>query len=420
MNDTIRCSSLDKLFACTPAVIAPDSGTVRVETVTPAAELGKVVHTCAASMAGGERADVKGECNRAGIDDTEDASKLFAYACQVWNDPRVKQLFGRPGLRIEYPAKAPIEAPNGKQYTLSGTLDVAVAVSETEATFLDWKSGFADEGYHQQMYGYAYLLWVKLGRKPDAVITGVVAFLRHRYLRVIRYTAARLEQWARDLSYNVLGNPETYHPGQHCVNCAAYHGCMARKLATQSTMLALMPPAEPSAPSEHTQALVKATSILANITPENKNEPEVAEAVAVLRFALKLARKWADDGEAVIRDAIDRVGDLPVGADHKLVQRETEHRHLDPAKAIAIARRYLSEAEIADAMRLSLPKLLAAKAGKHLRGEKRAARELFEKELEAAGAVTLTTQRRLEEVEARKELPDETGRGKAAEQPERR
>jgi hypothetical protein len=407
MSDVIRCSSLDELVACTPSVIGQD-GTVRVKTSTEAAELGKVVHTLAAAMAQGNKPDIRGECNRAGIDDTEDASKLFAYAAQVWNDPRVKAMFGKPGLRIEYAVKSPVESAAGKTYTLAGTLDVALAMSETEAYFLDWKSGFVDEGYHQQMFGYAYLLWVKLGRRPDTTITGVVAFLRHRYLRVVKYTAERLQQWEHDLAYNVLANAGTYHPGKQCVNCAAYHGCKARQESTRGTMLALMPAAGPDEGStEHARSLAKATTILASLTPENKNEPEVREAVAMLRFALKLAHKWVEDGEALIRDAIDRVGDLPVGDDAKLTKRTVEVRSLDPAKAIAVARRYLSEAELAEAMRLSLPKILAAKAAKHMRGEKKAARELLEKELEAAGAVTVAVQRRLEEVDA-KELPDGT------------
>jgi hypothetical protein len=58
-------------------------------------------------------------------------------------------------------------------------------------------------------------------------------------------------------------------------------------------------------------------------------------------------------------------------------------------------------------MKASLPSLLAKKAGKFTRGEKKAAREQLEKELEAAGAITVVRRKRLEEIEPGSEQSNE-------------
>jgi hypothetical protein len=201
MARLIRCSSLDSVFACTPSVIGQD-GEVRVNSSGEEAEVGKAVHALAASFVKSGSFDLKGECLRRGIEDDEEVAKLIGYACRAWEE--LARFFPMP--RTERKVEGPVLATRTGEYIVAGTCDVLSGVGTSDAMFLDWKSGFVDDGYRHQMTGYAYGAWNLLGRPAQSVITGIVAFLRHRYYRVVQYTPAMLEEWENDLTHNVLGH----------------------------------------------------------------------------------------------------------------------------------------------------------------------------------------------------------------------
>jgi hypothetical protein len=405
----IRASEMDDLFECTPSVVG--AGGVRVRSAAGApAKLGKIIHSLAASFIESGKFDVNNECQRRGFDEQDEVSRLMYYVVQTWQD--VGKFFRMP--LCERVFKGPtLETPAGP-CRVEGTLDVfspvwkpveGKAASEQAAAksnrliFADWKSGRVDGGYSNQMFAYAYLLWNWKGRPDDIDITGIVAFLQHRYQRVAKYDAASLKAWEYDLRHNALSRTDTYRPGGHCAECPIYHSCEAQQQMTRSAMTAIVLPA--AIPPDDTAALAtrKALDILASITPDNKNEPEVRDAVATFLHRRKVIQKAIDIGAEVLKAAVQRVGPIDTGDGYSAVVRDVEIETLDPVKAAPILKRHLSDAEVMGACRMSYPKIRAAVASKFGRGEKKSARERVEKDLEAAGAVTVATQQRLEELE---------------------
>jgi hypothetical protein len=397
MNDnvkTLRCSVLDGLFACPPSVL-DESGLVRLSTAGEAAELGKVVHALAASYIETGSFDLKGECARRGFEAAEEAAGLLTYAAKAWDE--LKRFFKQP--KTERVVNSDMIEADGTHYQLTGTCDVLSPVGDKGAIFADWKSGYLDEGYHQQMFGYAYCLWCLMGRPEEAQIVGVVVFLRHRYYRIVKYDANQLREWERDLKRNVLPRSGTYHPGGQCARCGLYAGCEARRQLVGGTLQALMLPHDLPADDPHRRFLSTAQRLLSGLTVDNKDQPEVQQALTELRFRLKLAKKVIEDAEELQRRAVERVGPIPLADDTHLALRNTEQKVIDPLRAMKCLRSHLSDQDIADCMRLSLPKLKLKKAGKYLRGEKRAATEQLEKELESAGAINVSIRQRLEAVD---------------------
>lgn len=394
----IRCSGLDGLFACTPSVL-DDTGMVRTSSAGAPAELGKVVHSLAASYIDQGSFDLKGECSRRGFDDEEDAASLATYAVKAWDE--LRRFFKEP--KTERVVQSGIIESATGSYQIAGTCDVLSPVGDKGAIFADWKTGYLDEGYHHQMFGYAYCLWHLMGRPEDAEIVGVVIFLRHRYYRIVRYNAARLREWEYDLVHNVLSQMRVYRPSSQCSKCGVYAGCEARRQIVSGTLQALMLPNDLPAEDPHRRFLATAERLLTGLTVDNKAEPEVRRALSELRFRLKLAKKVIEDAEELQRRAVEKVGAIPLEEGTELALRNTEQKALDPLRAMKVLRNHLADQDIADCMRLSLPKLRAKKAGKYLRGEKRAATDQLEKELDAAGAVNVSIRQRLEEVDLSQE-----------------
>lgn len=389
----IRCSSLDDLFACTPSVL-DDQGLVRINPSGEAAELGKVCHNLASTYIETGKFDIKATCARFGQENTEEVAYLMQFAVKAWEE--LKRFFPQPAT--ERVAKSDILSAASGEYRLHGTIDVVSPFGKS-AIFLDWKSGFISDGYHQNMHGYAYCLWCELGKPEDIEIAGVVCFLRHRYHRVVKYTPKMLKDWEYDLLHNVLGRTDVFRPGQQCVYCPLYAGCAARQQLVGGTLAALMLPADTDDADPHKQFLSKASQLLSAITPENKDAPEVREAMTEMRYRLALAKQVIEDAHTMIRGAVERVGAIDLADGQQLAIREVKTSVVDPAKAMKVLRTHLADADIAEAMKLSLPKLRAMKASRYVRGEKRAAIEQLEKDLEAAGALSVSVQKRLEETE---------------------
>lgn len=398
----IRCSSLDSLFACTPSVIGneTDPPHVRIDSSGEAAEGGNVLHELLASYIRTGGYDIKGVCQRRGYTDEEQVAELIVPGVRAWNE--VKRFFPTPAVERKVTSD-PLTTATG-EYQLTGTADVLSPIGTTNAVFLDWKSGYIDDGYHQQMHGYAYCIWCILGKPEKTEIAGVVVFLRHRYHRVVKYTADDLKAWEHNLTHNVLASLNRYRPGRQCAHCPLYATCPARQEIVCATINSMLAPQE-DADSENPYAhfIQKATALLAGLTPENKNLPEVGQMVDELIARARLAQKAVDDVRGLIRSAVERVGPIPLEGGLSLALRPQEVRTLDPAKAFKIARQHMPDADILKATKISLPQLLAAKAGQFARGEKTKAKIQLEEELREAGAVTVTTRHILEEMDLEKE-----------------
>jgi hypothetical protein len=412
---TIRCSSLDSLFACTPSVL--DETLTRINASGPEAELGKIVHSLGARHVMGERFDIAGECNARGWADVEAVGPLVGALARAWvtlegHFPEETRTVERAVTGARVLVKRPVIA----SYSLAGTVDVIAKKGENQVVFADWKSGYVDEGYHHQINGYAWCIWCMLGRPDEVEITGVAVFLRHGYQRVVKYDAARLKEWEHDLTHNVLPRLHDFSPGAHCPHCEIYAQCPARLAMLGGTLQAAMYPTMASKNDPHKAFLANVQAALANVSPATRNDLDVVEGMTMLRDRVKLAEQWLKDANALIRGAVERAGGergikLADGTRLALVPRQT--RSLDAAKAKPVFLKHLTAAEIDGAAKLSLPKLMGLAVGKQIKAQRRVVKDKIERELEAAGAITATAHERLELLDDAEESEFDDGNDEA-------
>jgi hypothetical protein len=403
---SIRCSSLDALFACTPAVLG-GTGTVSINPGSEAADLGKAVHEMAAEFLSKGEFDLDAVSQRYGFDEAarDDAAGLMLYVAKAWDE--LEKFF--PGVAVERLATSETINSKSGDYQIAGTLDAVSVHGPAKVVFLDWKTGFLDDGYHQQMAGYAYTAWCVMGRPDTVEITGVVVFLRHHYYRVVKWDAQQIKAWEYDLIHNVLDKIDQYRPGKQCRYCQQYATCAARRAVVASTLDTLMFADRGDATPEEQAFWLKAKDLLTALDETNKTDPIVGQVIEDLLFRLRLAKQAIVDVEGLLRQAAERVGGIPMGDNLELGVRSLAIQQVEPKKALPVLRQYLSDEQICKAMRLSLPKLSAEYAASHKqRGAKAAARQALANALDKAGAISVQHQQRLEEYEVRKKPQQES------------
>lgn len=398
----LRCSALDGLFACTPSVLSDDPSLVRVKATHEASEIGHAIHQLAADLVDGKDIDIPKVCDFHQVDQ-EDVSTLYGYVERTWAE--LKIYFESPQTEVIV-ASGVLNAA-GKQFQVSGTGDIISPIGTQDAIFLDWKSGFLDDGYHQQMAGYAYCTWCEMGKPEQCTITGVVAFLRHRYYRIVKYDATLLKAWEYNLTHNILPNMGTYRPGKTCRRCDLYAACPARTAMVGATLQTVMYPGAADPKDPNTQEMLAARRMLANVTTLNRTDPELGQTLDTLLVKIKLAEQQIEEARGLIRSAVQRVGYVPMPGGMALALRTIKLRKIDPSRAIRVLRTMLSEQQIINAMTLSLPKLLAARRGSAVKGEKTSAASALEEALEQQGAINEVFQERLEEIDLSQAIEEE-------------
>lgn len=400
MATVVRCSNLDSLLQCPASILANGPGLIRISTSGEAANLGKAVHDCCATLVPSGVYNIDEAAERYGLSEESraDATKLLFYATKAW--VILSRYFNPdPNQRIvEAAATGPILSGAGMDYQVAGTIDLCSPIDKDKAIFLDWKSGYLDDGFHGQMTGYAYLLWNHMGRPEQVSITGVVVFLRHRYWRVVRYNADTLNQWEHDLVHNHLSRPDCFRPGRACPHCELFASCQARQAVSIQTIREVL-----GGDSEHPDKpgwWDRAKAVLSQLTVDNKGEPVVGETIAEVIFRIRMLSTLIESAKGVLRESLKQVGPIPLGDGIQLGMREIEVEKLKPEAAIPILRNYLSDGQLASAMTLSLPKILTIYANSRVgeKGWKRAqARNELLKMLQDSGAVMVLRQERMEE-----------------------
>jgi hypothetical protein len=381
---SLRCSSLDRLWRCPPSILNTDIADIQTSDPTPAG-VGSTVHDLMAQhiLTGDSRINTAMARYNLSEEYAEEVRQLWDYGVWLWND----KLAGHfPDPQCEVPAGREFD-----EFDLRGTVDVISHVGDKGMILLDWKTGRLEGPFTQQTAAYAYLAWAVMGfpRPEDAtttVVTTITAYLRLRYYRVAKYTARMLDDWMYDLTHNVLGHRETYQVSDHCAHCPKQHGCPARRqLVVSAVQGAMMPDSAGKAWRKESD---EAAEALVNVDETSKYSPPVAEAARRMLATAEILHKVADDMRSVVSSAVQRVGPIPLGDDMEVASLEYERRKLSPVEAIPVLRHTLSDAQIADAMTLSITSLLAAAAANKPRGTKEAAKLELTTALEDAGAIT--------------------------------
>lgn len=403
---TLRCSSLDPLWGCHASVLADGPSIIRIKSQNDAATLGHACHDLGASLITAGVYDVKAAAEKHALGDAarEDASLLMLYAARAWKE--LAEYF--PSPVVESYINGPELVVGGNTYMVTGTMDAcSPTIDNKGAIFLDWKSGYIDDGYHQQMAGYAYLLWNHMGRPTNIEITGVVVFLRHRYYRVVKYDATSLSQWEYDLTHNILPAADSYSPGSSCRFCDLFASCVARQAVAISTVTEILGGA-PDGPNGVPGWWDRAKDVIGQLTEDNKAEPVVGEILSDVLFRVRLLKQMIENAKGMMREAVEKVGPIPLGGGEHLVLREVEVRKIKPVKGFSALQKFMSNTQIAECSTISLPKVLTmyGKQSTHTTGSRKEARERLLEQLETKGAITVNVQKRLESAEL-----DEEGDG---------
>jgi hypothetical protein len=258
--------------------------------------------------------------------------------------------------------------PNG---VLTGTADV-VSFEPYRVSVLDWKSGWGDGDYEQQLRGYAYLA---LRQEPDAQEAYcVVMHVRRRRCKGYLWRREELDEWHSWLMDRV--KDETYVPGAHCRYCPRSLECPAKEELLRQSVGTILPPGlwRDDVAKQFVESL-----------PKDPIGRGTLEAFTLER--LRVIRTAVDLYEAAIRaDVAAHGGELPTHDSRvtlKLV--EEVRRPLDGPKAIPIIEKYPAAADWRKACRVSKTEL--QKIVKAPRGQKKYAVAEILEALDAGGAM---------------------------------
>jgi hypothetical protein len=390
----IRISSLDDLFECAPSVLNHEA-LLASKQENAAATVGTAVHALLSDLVCDGKYDLFNTLAQHGLSKyDEDVAELASYGVKAWRE--IGHFF--PSAQVEVACSV---KPHGGGPSLEGTIDVVAPISEKAAIFADWKTGYLDAGYHNQMWGYALAIWDTMGRASDFTCTGIVVFLRHRYYRIVKYTAGEIEEWERSLVRNVLGNSKLYKVGRACRYCKLHDACPARQQKVTAFIDLLIRGGDPltTADPEFARYVLDCKQMILKATRENKTDPRLAAAVNDLSYMTKLAEQQIEAMRATTRTMVERVGPVPLTENTALALRKIDMKKLDPQRALPVLRKKLDDVAICDAMRISLPQVLAKVSALALKGERPIIQDELMSELEEAEAVTVTTHLRLEEVQ---------------------
>lgn len=284
--------------------------------------------------------------------DREELQRLFNAGVRYWETFRQ----GRYDYQVEAALK---HAQAGIE--LSGHLDVVC-----RDVILDWKTGRKDSNYYHQLMGYAWL-WFQDRDTTDPFdelqddVTIRVVWLRTGEVedRMVTFTEAQM--WFGRLEATVK-NAERYSPGDHCELCPRRFSCPAR------------------------QQLVKSqVESFGQYIPQDLGSMPGDQLVQLRRRA-ETVRRVAEGLQKEIRSVVLSRGEVR-GETYGLTTYQENRRKIFPLKAWELLDSLFTDAELADAMNLSMTKLEALVRDRAKRGEKDAAVAAFRKSLEDMGAV---------------------------------
>jgi hypothetical protein len=366
----LRCSGLDDAMACAGTLRAPE---IAIEPEKgPAVFAGSATHELLSQVVDGHattlaQLDVKGTAERFGVDMGE-LFPLVRFGLDAW--AKLKEYFPAPVSEI------PMHATIAPGVSLSGHPDV-ISVSGTRAAGLDWKSGRVDSSYAEQARGYCALTLLE---NPDVTeVSWYIVWLRYQEIEPYRMDRAAARVWLQGLVDNVVEWDGVYHPGKVCGYCRRSHECPAVVALARRDMAALG------------DLDVKALTERAAALDDNALVALHHRAGLVLRFAESLR-------ELVRARVIANGGCIDTGYT-RVTLEEQRRSEVDTLKAWPVLQKYIGDdVKLAECLtvKLSAAESVVAKAAG--RGKGAAAKAALGKELEEAGALSISTIRKLREV----------------------
>ena len=303
----IRCSALPRILRCPASAQAPG---LDIESTSEASAMGTAAHEFYARMV------------REALDDVPDLTELAQkhrvdqgeLTMLAWGGLRIwRQL--RLGIR-EAATELPLytahvtpsisvegEVDARVDFLLKGTADLVGTAASGPLVVLDWKTGYKDIGYWDQLRGYASMARSNRANNepPEEVdqVLAIVAWTRLGVHEVVPFDAAELEALGADVR-RALASPFKHGPSETtCAYCPRARDCEARRAllaAAGQDMLACMG-------GEHGNAITPAR--LAGLYSQSRMVKRALEAYeATLKAALDAAPEGlpVEGGRLVLRE----------------------------------------------------------------------------------------------------------------------
>ncbi len=372
----LRASALPLAFRCAGALQPAE---VDVDPYNEAAEEGTAGHEVMRRIVDMDLnsiddVDVTSIARQFEVDDGD--LRIHAFVgVRVWKELRA--MFPTPHaevrLRLELPGPPGID-----QVFLTGQLDVfSIDRARRVANVADWKFGRLDGDHRHQLAAYSALV---LMNYPEVDrVDAFAVWMRDGEVEPYSMDRVQMEAWLDNLLDTVAEWDGTYRPGRHCIGCRRAHECPARVAMVRQDVEMIAGP----------ELAAELAVGLSGASP--------AAVVSLRRKAKAIAGVLKQLDEAIAIRVNQAGGVLDDGAGRELRFRETEHRAIDPLLAAPVLEKFLSDAEIAQCMKMSAGKFDDAVARKTDRGLKKKRIAEFGEALRAAGAVTIEKRRRLED-----------------------
>jgi hypothetical protein len=346
---TLRCSSLPILFSCGASRLPPEI--VVYDPPGDPADLGTRVHEELAHHVVGEE-----------VEPSKTTGFLFWAGVKAWRElsPEFPSPMTEVSLSYDF-----------EEWSCTGHVDV-VSVVGLEIRILDWKSGFKDSDYGEQMRGYCALALLMY---PEIELaTATIVWLRTGEIE--RYTMKReqLAGWESDVS-EALEREES--PGPHCDYCHRSHECRSRNALVRrdvATMLDL--------------GTEEAVASIARLPPG-----EIVQLLSKAKMVAACAERIRD----AIKAHVETVGEV-VGDGKKLTLAQENRRVLDPLKTWPIlTEEGFADEDFAACVKISASSVDDITAKRAGRGNGKRAIASRRERLETAGAVSINTIQKLTE-----------------------
>lgn len=361
-------------FECGGSVFAP---AVRIDTSTEPARLGSAMHEALRPLAEGGSVpwETLSEMAIKYAVDADDLRVVVSGALRLWK--LVGETF--PGAVTEVPLSMAI-TPDA---TLSGHIDI-LSVTGKVAHLGDWKSGYRDHNYRDQMMAYGTLVLA-----DDRAIDSVqMTVLWARVGDVERYSMNREDAraWVKLVRDEVLGWNGTFRPApSRCDWCPRTFECPAARAQLQKDVAAVL-------------ALPELVSDLTQLPPR---------AIFDLLHRAKQLATYAERIPAYVKAHVLKHGDVVDGDDEdapRLFIQDGTKREADVLRTWAVLEdsEGFTTPDFAQVLTISLgdvEDIVAKRAGKGMGAA--AVRALGEKLIDAE-AVRLIPTTRLSEKKGRK------------------
>jgi hypothetical protein len=369
----LRCSSLDRLFACPASIHTETDETLIDHEPSEATNVGLAVHALMADVLR----------NR-----YQTLPDVAPYAQQFGVEEREVRILGYQGMKVlgeyrRYLSEEPeieesLRAGIADGLELTGRADVMDYVADDGGTVyvLDWKTGDKDEDsrYLWQMRGYGYLgLQSFDDRQPSSVVV-ILAWLRSGETSVFRYRVDGVNRLPQEIAQQLEWDGKTYTPGDACRYCPRVAACPGRRDLMLAAVEVLT--------SERRASLVPFNGDLVDPSAFGRS-------IVQARFLKQLC-------EDHLRQCVEAVrslgGDVPLpSGQHVVIKSRAGRATLKSHETVAaLDKRFglLDTDTVLDMATLSKDAVETFVASKATRGEKKALKEDVFRELEEIGALT--------------------------------